>query len=203
MANWEGEDEMLLNLLPIDSSSSFGAVSSLPGGPPRVTSSMAFGDLNQDGFIDIVVGYNGQSQMLLNKEDGSFDAIDLPTSLSSSDMPTSQNTCAVAVGDIVDNDEWPDIVVCCDYGCEILGNNGNLTFNPIPLSNWTSSAIGIGDVNNDTFMDVIIGGYDGDVLFINNNDGTFIPINLPGHNETNGRTGTSSIALADFNGDNW
>ena len=191
------DDKVLLNYLPIDTSSSFGAALSLPGGDGD-TRSMAFGDFTQDGFIDIVVGNNyGANQILVNNGDGSFDAIYLPTSFFSS------YTWAVAVGDIiVDDDELPDIVVCGD-GCDILRNNGNLPFSPIRLSDWESHAIGIGDVNNDAFMDVIIGGYgsNGDVLFINNNDGTFSQINLPGFVETtNG--GTSSIALADFNGDN-
>jgi len=125
----------------------------------------------------------------------------LPTSLSSSD------TYAVAVGNVVgdSDDKLPDIVVCGQSGCEILRNNGDLTFDPISLSGWRSEAIGIGDGNNDTFMDVIIGGYrsDGDVLFINDN-GTFSldnSIKLPGFDETNGNT--RAIALADFNGDNW
>jgi len=202
--NWDGEvdDEVLLNLLPIDSSSSFGAALSLPGGGYTSTTTSAVSDFNQDGFIDIVVGNNnGQAdQILLNNGDGSFlkeDVIDLPTSLSSSD------TLAVAVGNIV-GDNLPDIVVCGKVGCEILRNNGNLTFDPIiSLSGWGSYAIGIGDVNNDTFMDVIIGGNGsyGDTLFINNN-GTFSTdnsIELPGFN-----LGwyTRSITLADFNGDN-
>jgi len=84
-----------------------------------------------------------------------------------------------------------------------LRNKGNLTFDPISLSGWRSYAIGIGDVNNDTFMDVIIGGSgsDGDTLFINDN-GIFSldnSIKLPGFNS---RT-TRSIAVADFNGDKW
>jgi len=199
IANWYGGDEVLLNLLPIDFSS-FGAALSLPGGTTD-TWSMAFGDFNQDGFIDIVVGNDGQAdQVILNKGDGSFleeEVIDLPTNL------TSSSTRAVAVGEIIG--ELPDIVVCGLIGCEILRNKGNLTFDLISLSSWYSEAIGIGDVNNDTFMDVIIGGYgsDGDTLFINNN-GTFSADNstkLPGFNETNGYT--RSIAVADVNGDNW
>ena len=195
IANWFGEDKVLLNLLPIDSSS-FGAALSLPGG---TSYSMAVADFNQDGFIDIVVGNWGADQILLNnKGDGSFleGAIDLPT--------TSLSSWAVAVGEIIGDDNLPDIVVCGDIGCEILRNNGDLQFHPISLSSWESRAIGIGDVNNDTFVDIIIGGYGsdgGDTLFINDN-GTFSLDNsilLPGF-----KGGiTSSIAVADFNGDNW
>ena len=149
------------------------------------------------------MGNNGQAdQILLNKGDGSFqeEVIDLPTNLASS------STRVFAFGEIVGNDSLPDIVVCGLIGCEILRNNGDLTFVTISLSSWYSEAICIGDVNNDTFMDVIIGGYGsdgGDVLFINDN-GTFNtdnPIVLPGTDATGGYT--RSIAVADFNGDIW
>jgi len=204
-ANRYGEvDKVLLNLLPIDSSESFGAALSLPGGA-RDTYSMAVANFNEDGFIDIVVGnFNGANQILLNNGDGSFleeGVIYLPTSLSSS------STYAVAVGEIIGDDNLPDIVVCGNDGCEILRNNGDLTFDPISISGWASYAIGIGDVNNDTFMDVIIGGYrgDGDTLFINNNGifSTDNTIKLPGFDATNDWTRSSSITLADFNGDKW
>ena len=213
IANQDGEDEVLLNLLPVDSSS-FGAALSLPGADRETFSMLALGDLNQDGFIDIVEGGNaddGQAnQILLNNGEGSFlkkDAIDLPTGRTS-----NLTTTAVAVGKIV-GDDLPDIVVCSyDDGCEILINTGNLKFDPISLSSSNSYAIGIGDVNNDTFMDVIIGGYcdscygtecNGDALFINDN-GNFTldnSIKLPGFDATDGVT--RSIALADFNGDSW
>jgi hypothetical protein len=205
-----GEDKVLLNLLPIESF--FGAALSLPGGE-RYTRSMAFADVNDDGFNDIVVGSNsGANQILLNKRDGSFDAIDFPTSHSF--YPN-----AMAVGDIVGNDKLPDIVVCGDNGCDILRNNGNLMFDSIDLLGWESHAVAVGDVNNDSFIDVIIGGYttsnffpstgefsstssNGDVLLINNKDGTFTPIDLPGYDVDHAYSGTESIALADFNKDN-
>ena len=206
VANWSGDDKVLLNLIPV-ASSSFGAALSLPGGD-GYTWSMAFGDFNQDGFIDIVVvNFYGADQILLNNGKGSFreeDAIDLPGT-------SSSDTVAVVVGDL-NNDQLPDFVLCGYYGCEIFMNKGidndDLTFQTIPLSGWDSRAIGLGDVNNDTFIDIIIGCYvyydgsqscNGDVLFINNN-GTFSDDNLTVLSGWNNDT-TSSIALADFNGD--
>ena len=197
---------LLLNIVPVESSS-FGAALSLPGGVGFVAFA---GDLNQDGFVDLIVGNNnGRDQILLNNGGGSFldkDVIELSSSL-------SFLTAVVAVGDLNNNDLL-DIISCGNRGCEIFMNNGNLrgnlSFSPTTLSNWGSAAIGLGDVNGDGFVDIIIGSSDSafagvnkvskdNVLFINQN-GTFSDDNsfvLPGFNEDK-----SSIALADFNGDN-
>jgi len=213
MANWNGEEDiLLLNMLE----GQFGAAFELPGSSFDYTVSMAFGDFNQDGFVDLVVGNFGQpNRILLNKGDGTFleGVIDLPTSLDNS------GTGAIGVADL-NNDGFPDVIVASSDesgGAEMLMNRrGDLTFSSTPLSSWGSRAIGIGDVNNDGFFDIILGTYcrstsstcEGQEILFINNGGTFSNDNdskivLPGFDNNNGEGYTSSIALADVNGDGW
>ena len=86
---------------PIESPTFF-SVENLPGGSWN-TYSVAFGDVDGDGDMDIVVGNSGEvNQLLINDGLGTFTAFDMPGG--------SMSTLSVAVGD-VNNDGYGDIVI--------------------------------------------------------------------------------------------
>ena len=134
--------------------------------------SVATGDFNQDGYPDIVVGYEwGYAvSILMNNGDGTFSG---PFNYSAGFCPR-----AVAAGDL-NNDGYPDIVVA--YGpssVAVLINNGDGTFGTLynyNLSGGYPDSVAIGDFNRDGYLDFAVnnGGLGNISVFINNGDGTF------------------------------
>ncbi|MBX0329343.1 VCBS repeat-containing protein [Oscillochloris sp. ZM17-4] len=157
------------------------------------TQSVALGDLNGDGSLDLVLGnyydpftYIGEpSQVYLNDGRGSF-------TLSVLLNPSSSQTRSVAVGDL-DGDGDLDIVLGNqDEPSQLYLNNGHASFSPsaIPLG---AGPVALGDFNGDGSLDLVLGGQ----VYLNNGRGSFTPAAslIP-------NTGiTTSIAVGDLNAD--
>jgi hypothetical protein len=140
--------------------------------------SVATGDLNQDGYLDIITATAGGPHegvgLLLNKRDGTFEAVTTyPTS------PGSQ-PYGVAVGD-VNGDGYPDVCTA-NYGTStsdvfLTQKTGGLS-SPRAYSTGSSSyptGIALGDLNGDTYLDLVTSnsGSDTASLLLNQQDGTF------------------------------
>lgn len=126
-------------------------------------SSMAVGDLNGDGALDLVLGlFNAENRIYFNKNDrtGTFAA-----GLTFGEVTP---TLEVAVADL-DGDDHLDLVVGNDGESIIYLNNGSGSFpteagscsvlsaNVSCFSNLTAVSIAAGDFNGDGALDLVVG----------------------------------------------
>jgi len=151
-------------------------------------SSIAVGDMNGDGVLDLVVGNNGANiQVLLGKGDGTF----LPAIRSV--FPS--NTTAVQLGDF-NHDGRLDVA----FGLAIQLGNGDGTLQaPIAVGSADCCAGGaVADLNGDGKLDLVTAGAQAGYasVWLGNGDGTFAA--TAGYLA---QSGTNAVAVADFNGD--
>jgi hypothetical protein len=158
-------------------------------------SSVAVGDFNGDGQLDLAVTNNtdGTVGLYLNQGHGIFA---LPTVFFGAGGPLS---VAAVTGDF-NGDKKLDLAVLCGGVCILLGE-GDGGFASTNLTYPTGSnpdAVAMADLNGDGKNDIAVANFgDNNVsVFIGNGDGTLQPaVNYP--------TGTepTSVAIGDLNGD--
>jgi hypothetical protein len=173
--------------------------------------SLATGDFDGDGKLDLVVAYqtseNSAVAVLLGNGDGTFQA------------PVSYSTgaaCAVfvAVGDF-NNDGAPDLAVvngCVSDTVSVLLGNGDGTLQPAviyPSGGAFAASLAVGDFNGDGAADLAVvnncANYDNLVcassgsvgVLLGNGDGTFnAPVSY-----ASGASQANFVTVGDFNGD--
>jgi hypothetical protein len=118
----------------------------------------AWGDYDNDGFIDLVVGTGGPNfprHCLLyhNKGDGTFAKI-TNTAITS----ISQVWNATTWGDY-DNDGFLDLFLTSDDNNKFYRNLGGGSFAQVTVPSDNGRAVGWADYDQDGFLDLVVGDY--------------------------------------------
>ena len=184
-----------------DGDGTFDTITTTVGTDEQLTAGIALGDMDNDGDLDIVAGYNGdQNKVYLNDGDGTFDT-------TSHNFGTgTDKTRTIALGD-VDNDGDLDIAVANYPGRNLVYyNNGDGTFDAtghyFGVEDSNANHVALSDMDGDGYLDIIEGNYnEQDFVYPNNGDGTFAAIgNHFGDGSSNTNANRES-AIGDLDGD--
>lgn len=125
--------------------------------------SIALADMNNDGYVDIVIGGSSFNQVVINNGNGTF--IDPPIELPGGEL----QQVYIALADM-NNDGFIDVVIARKQvvGIHFAMNNGDSTFrnnlSSLPSNEvYSVSSISLADVNNDGRVDVIAANLEGRV----------------------------------------
>ncbi len=134
--------------------------------PSADSTSVALGDLDNDGDLDIFEVNNGPSQIYLNRGDASF--------LSTQGL-VSVDSRNVALGDL-DKDGDLDAVEANGGASRVYLNNGDGTFlSGHVLADADSRGVALGDFNKDGSLDVLEANSGVSRIYFNKGNATFRP----------------------------
>ncbi|MCP4709610.1 MAG: VCBS repeat-containing protein, partial [Planctomycetes bacterium] len=169
------------------------------------TYSVALGDIDEDGDLDVVLGNNSQANRLyLNN--GTSDPF---TGVTGSDItPDADDTYSIALGD-VDGDRDLDMVAGNWYQTNRLYfNNGTsdpfagVTGSDITSERYYTTSVALGDVDEDGDLDVVMGTGDSGANRLYLNNGRSDPFaGVTGSDIISGANVIYSVALGDVDGD--
>jgi len=197
--NYEQPNRVYLN----DGSGNFPAGGEqLPGLANRLTRSIAVGDLNGDDALDIVVGDDGQQNVIyFNDGNGNF-----PTFNVQPFGPGDSTTWSVAPGDF-NADGALDIVVGNDQEYNTIYFNdatGNfLDANSLVISAFSPStrSLAVGDISGDGVLDIITGSNELNSIEIGTRTSGIVPYTTIPGSSFSGNDYTAGVALGDLNED--
>ena len=153
-----------------------------------------FADIDADGVLDIITVakpgrfWRGRNKVLV---------IDGKTQEKKQEYKAKGDVSGLpAVGKIVNDDNWLDVVVACDDGkvCAFDGSTGKLAWEHKTGGRIEASPV-LTDINGDGLMDVVVGGDDRQIYMIDGKTS-----DLLWKYQTNGRI-RSPAAAGDLDGD--
>lgn len=149
--------------------------------PKSKANAVLCADINNDTYIDIIIGNNGQNDIYINDGNASF------TKETAARLPTINDVTQDLLLVDVDNDSDPDLIAGNEDTNRILLNNGSGVFTDVTATyfptglNVETRKVATTDINNDGFADLyfanveFISGKDRqDRIFINDKSGKFV-----------------------------
>ncbi|HET6202280.1 MAG TPA: VCBS repeat-containing protein [Planctomycetota bacterium] len=160
------------------------------------TKSLALGDVDGDGDLDVLIGNDGPSRLYANSGSGVF------TDATSQMPPTLEIARALALGDL-DGDGDLDALIGNDgtqdrlYVNDGSGGFADATAHPVPEAQGTQ-ALALGDVDGDGDLDALLGNDGQSRLYRNDGTGLFsdATAQLPAVSDD-----TYALAFGDVDGD--
>tara|TARA_R110002073_G_scaffold258681_1_gene421676 strand:- start:27668 stop:29398 length:1731 start_codon:yes stop_codon:yes gene_type:complete len=150
------------------------------------TSGAAWGDYNNDGFLDVFLSSKNPNlstqkpnYLYKNNGDGTFTDVSVEAGI---DRLTRLSFCSVFFD--YNNDGWQDIYIANDKeinGNLLYKNNGDGTFTDVSDASGANISINamtttVGDYNNDGWQDIYVTNLGDSALLKNNGDGTFTDV---------------------------
>lgn len=126
------------------------------GSADSATTSIAVGDVDADGLLDLLVGnFNQPNQLYMNQRNHTF-------TVSTTYAPSAAPTNSVAIGDL-DGQPGPELVVGNLYAQSLVyyndGHGSFLTTGPFGRVDYPTKDVTLADLNGDRRLDIVI-GYD-------------------------------------------
>ena len=217
VSNWDGRDELFL--ADVMQRAYTRAPGSVATAATDFTTAAAFGDVNDDGFLDLFVG-NGKESiwdfgkyiyvthtngLYLGDGKGAFTAA--PSSAATSEY---EDTQAVAMGDL-DGDGDLDLVAGNKLGnVSVYINDGHGSFHGAYSRDLAAAAgrkttsVGLADVDNDHDLDLYVGNNgEHNALYINVGNGSFVEASAVASGVSTVGNDLTTVALfLDANNDN-
>jgi len=181
---------------------SFG-VCNIVGALPDYVRTVAAGDLNKDGRPDIVSGDDTGAVIAWRNDGTPFSGAWTGTTVAN----RGDRVVTVAIGDL-DKDTWPDLVSGDDDYNVVTFRNDASPFDGSWAENVAGSrdepilSLAIGDLDKDTWPDVVSGDADQEVV-VWRNDGTPFAGNWPATRAGSAPAYVVDVAVADLNQDSW